>query len=210
MSEILRQVDEDLRKEKIKNIWKKYYIYIIIFLVIIIFAPLSYQITKTINLSKNEKYVEDYLNYINISDSNNKIIELENLSRNNNNLISSLASLKIANIYIEENKIKEGRSELLKISNDINNNEIIRDLALYFYLMSGIDTISSEKIFSLLPNEKIQRSAYKFLFQELMAIHFIILNDLDKANQYLSKLSNDIDTPFEIKSRVEKFIKFID
>ena len=210
MSEILRQVDEDLRKEKIKNIWKKYYIYIIIFLVIIIFAPLSYQITKTINLSKNEKYVEDYLNYINISDSNNKIIELENLSRNNNNLISSLASLKIANIYIEENKIKEGRSELLKISNDINNNEIIRDLALYFYLMSGIDTISSEEIFSLLPNEKIQRSAYKFLFQELMAIHFIILNDLDKANQYLSKLSNDIDTPFEIKSRVEKFIKFID
>ena len=210
MSEILRQVDEDLRKEKIKNIWKKYYIYIIIFLVIIIFAPLSYQITKTINLSKNEKYVEDYLNYINISDSNNKIIELENLSRNNNNLISSLASLKIANIYIEENKIKEGRSELLKISNDINNNEIIRDLALYFYLMSGIDTISSEEIFSLLPNEKIQRSAYKFLFQELMAIHFIILNDLDKANQYLSKLSNDIDTPFEIKSRIEKFIKFVD
>ena len=210
MSEILRQVDEDLRKEKIKNIWKKYYIYIIIFLVIIIFAPLSYQINKTINLSKNEKYVEDYLNYINISDSNNKIIELENLSRNNNNLISSLASLKIANIYIEENKIKEGRSELLKISNDINNNEIIRDLALYFYLMSGIDTISSEEIFSLLPNEKIQRSAYKFLFQELMAIHFIILNDLDKANQYLSKLSNDIDTPFEIKSRIEKFIKFVD
>lgn len=210
MSEILRQVDEDLRKERIKNIWKKYYLYIIIFLVIIIFAPLSYQITKTINLSKNEKYVEDYLNYINISDPNNKIIELENLSRNNNNLISSLASLKIANIYIEENKIKEGRSELLKISNDINNNEIIRDLALYFYLMSGIDTISSEEIFSLLPNEKIQRSAYKFLFQELMAIHFIILNDLDKANQYLSKLSNDIDTPFEIKSRIEKFIKFID
>ncbi len=210
MSEILRQVDEDLRKEKIKNIWKKYYLYIIIFLVIIIFAPLSYQITKTINLSKNEKYVEDYLNYINISDSNNKIIELENLSRNNNNLISSLASLKIANIYIEENKIKEGRSELLKISNDIDNNEIIRDLALYFYLMSGIDTISSEEIFSLLPNEKVQRSAYKFLFRELMAIHFIILNDLDKANEYLSKLSNDIDTPFEIKSRVEKFIKFID
>lgn len=210
MSEILRQVDEDLRKEKIKTIWKKYYLYIIIFLVIIIFAPLSYQITKTINLSKNEKYVEDYLNYINISDSNNKIIELENLSRNNNNLISSLASLKIANIYIEENKIKEGRSELLKISNDIDNNEIIRDLALYFYLMSGIDTISSEEIFSLLPNEKVQRSAYKFLFRELMAIHFIILNDLDKANEYLSKLSNDIDTPFEIKSRVEKFIKFID
>ena len=44
MSDILRQVDEDLRKEKLSNIWKRYGIYAIFLIVIIIVIVIGFQL----------------------------------------------------------------------------------------------------------------------------------------------------------------------
>ena len=55
MSDILRQVDEDLRKEKLSNLFKKYGLYVILTLVIIIGSVIGYQVMVSIDKSKNEK-----------------------------------------------------------------------------------------------------------------------------------------------------------
>ena len=62
MSDILRQVDEDLRKEKLSNLFKKYGLYVIITLAIIIGSVIGYQVMVSIDKSKNEKSSEDNSN----------------------------------------------------------------------------------------------------------------------------------------------------
>ena len=52
MSDILRQVDEDLRKEKLSNLFKKYGLYVILTLVIIIGSVIGYQVMVSIDKSK--------------------------------------------------------------------------------------------------------------------------------------------------------------
>ena len=49
MSDILRQVDEDLRKEKLSNLFKKYGLYVILILVIIIGSIIGYQLIVSID-----------------------------------------------------------------------------------------------------------------------------------------------------------------
>ena len=61
MSDILRQVDEDLRKEKLFNLFKKYGLYAILTLVIIIGSIIGYQVMVSIDKSKNEKLIETYI-----------------------------------------------------------------------------------------------------------------------------------------------------
>ena len=61
MSDILRQVDEDLRKEKLSNLFKKYGLYVILTLVIIIGSVIGYQVIVSIDKSKNEKLIETYI-----------------------------------------------------------------------------------------------------------------------------------------------------
>ena len=61
MSDILRQVDEDLRKEKLSNLSKKYALYVILTLVIIIGSVIGYQVMGSIDKSKNEKLIETYI-----------------------------------------------------------------------------------------------------------------------------------------------------
>ena len=56
MSDILRQVDEDLRKEKLSNLFKKYGLYVILTLVIIIGSVIGYQVMGSIDKSKNENH----------------------------------------------------------------------------------------------------------------------------------------------------------
>ena len=61
MSDILRQIDEDLRKDRLSILWKRYGVYLIIILVIIILSVIGYQLKVTNDKSKNEKLVETYL-----------------------------------------------------------------------------------------------------------------------------------------------------
>ena len=61
MSDILRQVDEDLRKEKLSNLFKKYGLYVILTLAIIIGSVIGYQVMVSIDKSKNEKLIETYI-----------------------------------------------------------------------------------------------------------------------------------------------------
>ena len=58
MSDILRQVDEDLRNERISNLWKKYGLYLISFIIIIVVLIIGFQLKISFDKSGNEKLVE--------------------------------------------------------------------------------------------------------------------------------------------------------
>ena len=118
MSDILRQVDEDLRKEKLSDLFKKYGLYVILALVIIIGSVIGYQVMVSIDKSKNEKLIETYIkatNSKNISEQHSLLDELINAD---NNYISSIAELKIANLKIENGNIKDGILDLEKLTED--------------------------------------------------------------------------------------------
>ena len=75
----------------------------------------------------------------------NEIIEhLNNVETNYETMISDYASIKIANIFIQEGKQEEGQAKLLEIINNKDGEKIIKDIARYFYVMSSLDKISDE------------------------------------------------------------------
>ena len=67
MSDILRQVDEDLRKEKLSNLFKRYGLYVILTLVIIIGSIIGYQVMVSIDKSNNEKLIETSVSYTHLT-----------------------------------------------------------------------------------------------------------------------------------------------
>ena len=68
MSNILRQVDEDLRKERILNLWKKYGLYVIFLIIVLVTIVVGLQISKSIAKSNSEAVVEKYIKAINEND----------------------------------------------------------------------------------------------------------------------------------------------
>ena len=144
MSDILRQVDEELRQDRLLNLWKRYRVYLIGGLILLIVSVLGYQINKSINQSFYEDEVEKYISSSDLVDFNQTIENLGEIENSNQLLISGIAQIKIATLLMENGKIQESKDKLLEIINEDKADDIITDLAIYFYLMSNLNDMAMD------------------------------------------------------------------
>ena len=209
MSDILRQIDEDLRKERLSNLWKKYGIYSTLFVIIIILIVIGYQVIVSMNQANNEKLLEKYINATNSETINQQLSLFEELTHSNNNFLSSLAKLRTLNLQIENGSSEIALVELEKLIKNKNNDQIISDLATYLYLLSKIDEISENQFMSYLNEDKIRNSKFNLLFTELILIKKALDGKVDESKKGFQKLINLSETPIDIKTRAKKFIEIL-
>ncbi len=207
MSDILRQVDDDLRREKITKLWNKYGLYAILLSVIIIVSVIGYQLNVSISKSKNESLVEKYINAANSDYFIKQIPLYEAVISADNKYLSGLAELKTSKLQIENGNIEEGLIVLEKITENKEYDIIIRDLATYLLLMTKIEDPDNEAFTSNLTKDRIENSSFKYLFLEIIAIRKLILGNFEEAKSDLNYLISNLDLPIEIRNRANKFIE---
>ena len=165
MSDILRQVDEDLRKDRLLKIWRSYRIYIVGSILIILISLSGYQYYLSSTQSKNEAIVEQYINSINSTDVNTSIEQLLELNESDNSFIKGLAKLKRVELYFTIEDKEQAIKLLESISIDESLDQIIRDMALYKYLMIQLDTLDKDLYFEIIDLQDLNTSKFKYLFK---------------------------------------------
>ena len=209
MSDILRQVDEELRQDRLLNLWRRYRIYIIGGLILLIGSVLGYQLNKGINQSFYEDEVEKYLSTTDLVDFNQTIENLGKIENSNQLLISGIAQIKIATLLMENGKMQESKAKLLEIMNEGKVDTVLTDLAIYFYLMSSLNDISMDELNKYLTSDKLEESTYKYLFKETIAIKNLLVGNTKISKENFDELISDEDTPKDIVIRAAKFLDTI-
>ena len=209
MSDILRQVDEELRQDRLLNLWKRYRIYLIGGLILLISSVLGYQINKSINQSFYEGEVEKYIGTSDLVDFNEVVENLGKIENSNQLLISGIAQIKIATLLMENGKIQESNDKLLEIINEDKTDDIITDLAIYFYLMSNLNDMAMDEISIYIDSDKLENSSFKFLFKEIIAIKNLLVGKIQISKEKFDELINDANTPRDIVIRATKFLDTI-
>ena len=210
MSDILRQVDEELRQDRLINFWRRYRVYLIVGLILLIGSVLGYQINKSVNQSFYEDEVEKYISSSDLVDFNQTIENLSKIESSNQLLISDIAQIKIAAILMENGKIQESKNTLLEIINEGKTDTILTDLAIYFYLMSSLNDMPIDEINKYLTNNKLENSSFKYLFKETIAIKNLLVGNIELSKEKFDELINDINTPRDIVIRSTKFLDTIE
>ncbi len=209
MSDILRQVDEELRQDRLLKLWRQYRIYLIGALILLIGSVLGYQIYKSANKSFYEDEVEKYINTSNLVDFNQAIENLGDFDKSGQLFISGISQIKIATLLMENGKIQESRDKLLEIINKDKEDVILNDLAIYLYLMSSLNDISIDEINTHLTNNKLESSSFKYLFKETIAIKNLLVGNIKLSKERFDELINDKNTPRDIVIRASKFLDTI-
>ena len=209
MSDILRQVDEELRQDRLINLWKRYRVYLIGGLILLIGSVLGYQINKSVNQSFYEEEVEKYLGTSDLVDLNQTIENLGEIKSSNQLLISGIAQIKIATLLMKNGKIQESKNKLLEIINEDKTGDIITDLAIYFYLMSNLNDMAMDEISIYIDSDKLENSSFKFLFKEIIAIKNLLVGKIQISKEKFDELINDANTPRDIVIRATKFLDTI-
>ena len=209
MSDILRQVDEELRQDRLLNLWRRFRIYLIGGLILLIGSVLGYQINKSVNQSFYEDEVEKYISAADLVDFNQTIESLGKIENSNQLLISRMSQIKIATLLMENGNIQESKAKLLEIINEGKTDDIITDLAIYFYLMSNLDDLSMDEINIYLAGNKLENSSFKYLFKETIAIKNLLAGNIKISKEKFEELINDVNTPRDIVIRATKFLDTI-
>ena len=209
MSDILRQVDEDLRKDRLLGLWKKYGYYLIGIVAILIIFVIGYQVNFSLSQKNNERVVEMYLNAVNTDDVNLSINNLEAINDSSNSFLLNLARLRSASLHLENGNMTEGRAKLKEIILNNEDNSIITDLAIYLFIVSNIDKIEISEINKYLNEKRLSSSEFKYLFEEIIAVKELISGNYDLSLKKFESLINNPSTPNDILIRAEKFIEII-
>ena len=209
MSDILMQVDEDLRKDRLLKIWKSYGIYIVGSILGLLLILSGYQYYLFSSKSKNEKFVEQYINALNEKDKVNAINLLDELDGSDNSYIKGLAKLKKVDLYASLDEHESALNILQEVFNDSSLDSIIRDLALYKYLMIQINVIDDEEFIQIIDDSNVDEGNFRYLFNELKALKALIIQDKEKGLELFQNILNDPDAPQDIKDRSKKFLTIL-
>ena len=205
MSDILRQVDEDLRKDRLLKIWKLYGIYIVSVILIGLISLAGYQYYLSNTYSKNEAIVAKYIDAINSKDLNSSINQLSELDNSDNSYIKGLSQLKRAEIYVSLDQKDQALKLLQEISVDSSLDQIIKDLALYKYLMLQLTALNKDQYIDLIKENHLNESQFKYLFKELKGIKFLIEGEKTASAEMFDSIILDQNSPNELKLRSKKF-----
>ena len=208
MSDILRQVDEDLRKEKLTSLWNRFKIYIISFTLLLIVSVSIYQYLEISEYNEKVSTIEKYYKASN-NESIEEILGKLEIIDTSNEFTQNLIDLKIADIQIVKGDIERGLENLEQIFKS-KNQSILGDLALYKYLMLKIDQVTLNEFNNLIENFNSKENNFNYLFSELLGIKNIIDGQYSEGKIIFESLLDDASVSNEIKIRAEKYINIID
>ena len=205
MANIFREVDEDIRKERYINLFRKYGVYVIAIIVIIVGTLAGIQFYSGYQVNKNEMLFAEYINIIE-NNSDDTLVKLSDSGETSNIFLNGMYLLKRSDLLVASGQIDQAT---LLLSEAIENNalnKIHNDVAIYKLLMINIETLSIEEIKSY-QNKLISEVDAFYLIEELIAIKFLIGGQKEDAIKKFSELSTNNSVPIEIKNRSAVFIK---
>ena len=205
MANIFREVDEDIRKERYINLFRKYGVYVIAIIVIIVGTLAGIQFYSGYQVNKNEMLFAEYINIIE-NNSDDTLEKLSDSGETSNIFLNGMYLLKRSDLLVASGQIDQAT---LLLSEAIENNalnKIHNDVAIYKLLMINIETLSIEEIKSY-QNKLISEVDAFYLIEELIAIKFLIEGQKEDAIKKFSELSANNSVPLEIKNRSAVFIK---
>ena len=205
MANIFREVDEDIRKERYINLFRKYGIYAIGLIIVVVGTLAGLQFYSSYQINKNEILFAEYINIIE-TNSDNALEELTNSSNSSNSFLNGMNLLKRTDLLIAADQVEEATVLLKDAIDGKNLNKIHHDVAIYKLLMINIESLSLEEIKSY-QNKLISEVDAFYLIEELVAIKFLIDGKNDEAIKKLTELSVNNNVPIEIKNRSAVFIK---
>ena len=205
MVNIFREVDEDIRKERYINLFRKYGVYIIAIIVIIVGTLAGIQFYSGYQVDKNEMLFAEYINIIE-NNSDDTLEKLSDSGETSNIFLNGMYLLKRSDLLVASGQIDQATLLLSEAIDNNTLNKIHNDVAIYKLLMINIETLSIEEIKSYQTKLISEVDAF-YLIEELIAIKLLIGGQREDAIKKFSELSANNNVPIEIKNRSAVFIK---
>jgi hypothetical protein len=209
VADIFSEVDEDVRKEKSLELWKKYGKYVIGGAVLIVVGTASYVAWQNYTVSQSASQGAAFEAAAALV-SENKLAEgaasFGALAEEGNAGYRALSRLREAGLLVETGKGSEALAIYNELAADSSVDEEFSSLANllagYYLLDNGTTQEARDQVGPLVQAGSIWTASAT----ELVALTYLQDGESSKAIEMLTALKNDASTPNDIKERVTQLL----
>ncbi len=211
MSEdIFREIDEDLRAERMQKVWKRYGAYFIAGAVLIVAGVAGFGLWRDRDLAqRGQQGVQmfDALTQAERGDSAGAQAALALLAQEGSGGYALLARFNNAALKLRAGDVPGGAALLDQIAGDAKVDQVFRDLAVVQSVQAQIDTLEPATVEARLQPLLGDANAWRFSARELQALARIKAGKLAEAREVLTRLADDQATPSGIRARATELLQ---
>lgn len=205
MSDIFEEVNEDVRRDKATEFFKKYGLYVAAIAVVIVLAVAGnhfwtqYQTSQRQAVSAVFSEVDQL---ITVGNTDEAVVKLEQAASSYSNEVAYLAEMRLASVLLEQDKPTEALSFLDSAANRMASDITLRDLAHIKIASVILETDGPAAALEALEPLSVSGAPYRLSALELSALAHIELGNTADAEGVLDQITNDPDASTAMLERV--------
>lgn len=212
MSDIFREVDEEVRQDRAKGMWKKYGVYIIALAALAVVSVSGFKAWQYYSLQQAEKAGVAYLENMVLVDNGEDAKALEAfraMSQKGSTGFYLLSKFQEAGLLAKAGKDGEAVAVYDELADNSSLDESLRNLARFRAALLLSNTASFKEVEDRIGDLATTGNPWRQSAQEILAITAFRTGDLIKAEEIFVVLSTDPETPNDMRTRATAMISII-
>ena len=205
-----REVDEELRQERLTNFWKKYRFLIIGGAIGIILASIAGEWYRSwqgkVRASESDR-LEQALILAVKGDDLPALSQLKQLGADGKTGYRYIARLEEAGLLFQQNKFEKAMDVLKALANDSNAPAPLRDLAVVSYVGHRLDTGNTQELKQMIKPLTQTEGAFYGQAVELMAWLYVVSGEEKEAKELVTKAVKSDSVAPQVKERLNLLLE---
>ncbi len=209
MADIFQEVDEDLRRDKAAEWWKKYSLYIYAVAAAVVIAVAGYQGWRSYDLKLRGERAESYAAAIALLEAGNESqarAALQALADPAGSGYPLMAALTEARLAAEAGDLETANRIWQQIASDAGAGAAVRQLGTLYTVMHRLESDDPARLRGELQSLAAPEAPYRFTALELLAALALREGDTAAARDHLVKITDDPSAPSGSRSRAAELL----
>jgi hypothetical protein len=213
MTDIFREVDEDLRREQLKKLWDRFGSYVIGLAILIVVATAGYRFWEYWQQSQAQATGDRFVAALKLAEQGQHdaaIAALTDLTRNGSGDYPFLAGFRAAAEKAAAGDTKGAVAEYDAVAARAGVPPLVRDLARIRAALLLVDSASVAELTSRIGDLAATGNGWRDSAREILGLAAFRENDLTAARKQFDDILADKETPGDLRQRAQLMLAVID
>lgn len=207
MTDLIREVEEDLRRENLEKLWRKYGSYALAAAVLVILAVAGNVGWQHYSASQRDGRAREYESALNlVAAEDAKAVESLQAVAQGNDGYAALSRLHAAALKAQAGDVDGAVATYEQLAADSSVDRSMRDLSLILLAERTADTADPAQLTQRLQPLTDVANPWRYSALEITALLARRAGDTEKAQQILTGLADDLNAPRALRQRATELL----
>lgn len=206
---LFREVDEDLREEQMRRLWKQYGGFLIAAAVLIVVVVAGYQGWNAWQSSRQTDEAQAYeqaLQAVAAGNVDDATAQLNALASDGSTGHAALARLHHAGLLLERGETAEALAAYRALAEDASVDQVMRDTGRVLYGLHGVDSEDPATVQAMIAPLTAPGHAFRHSAREVQALLALRAGNTDEARSLFNELASEALTPRGMRQRAQDML----